>query len=305
MSLEPKFLRYDKLRHGMDHDRYDWSMLERRASLTWPGGAPLALWINVSVEHFPLNPGSTAFRAPGNMSMPYPDLRHYSLRDYGNRVGIFRILELLEKHGLGASFAINGEVAARYPYLVRRLAGTGGELIAHGWSMDCAHATGVDEATERAWIADTLDALSAFSPGPIRGWLSPARSQSTRTPELLAEAGLEWCADWVNDELPYRFRAGSGELINLPLSLELEDRFIIGDNLHSETEYADQLIDAADFLVAEARERGGRLLAINLNPWVIGQPHRIGQLERVFEHLAGFGDTIWNAGPSAILAAGQ
>jgi peptidoglycan/xylan/chitin deacetylase (PgdA/CDA1 family) len=169
--------------------------------------------------------------------------------------------------------------------------------------MDCAHSSAVDEATERQWIRNTLEVLGPFSERPIRGWLGPARSQSGRTPELLAEAGLGWCADWVNDELPYRFHTTSGDLVNLPLSLELEDRFIIGDNLHSETEYADQLIDAADLLLAEGSKRGGRLLALNLHPWVIGQPHRIGQLERVFEHLRAFGDQLWNASPTPLIAA--
>ncbi len=303
MSLDEKFLSYEKLRHGMDHERYEWSMLERREPVTWPGNAPLALWINVCVEHFPLNPQSAGFKAPGNMTMPYPDLRHYTLRDYGNRVGIFRILEALDRHGFHASFAINGEVAERYPYLAQRLAEVGAELLAHGWNMDCAHSSAVDEQTERQWIRQTLAALEHLVDQPIRGWLGPARSQSSRTPELLDEAGITWCADWVNDDLPYRFRTDAGDLVNLPLSLELEDRFIINDNLHSETEYADQLIDAADFLMAEGRERGGRLLALNLHPWVIGQPHRIGQLERLFEHLYGLGDLVWSAAPSEIIAA--
>ena len=305
MSLDPKFLAYENLRHGMDHDRYAWSMLERREPIAWPRDAPLALWINVCVEHFPLNPKGQGFKAPGNMTMPYPDLRHYTLRDYGNRVGIFRILEALRRYGLTASFAVNGEVALRYPYLVHRLAETGGELLAHGWNMDCAHSAAVDEATERRWLGDTLNTLAAFCDQPIRGWLGPARSQSSRTPDLLAEAGLAWMSDWLNDELPYRFCTSSGKLVNLPLSLELEDRFIIGENLHSEVEYADQLIDAADFLLAEAKCRGGRLLALNLHPWVIGQPHRIGQLERVFEHLRDLGSEVWNRGPSEIIAASQ
>ncbi len=302
MSLDEKFLSYEHLRHGMDHERYDWSMLERREPVTWPGRAPLALWINVCVEHFPLNPQSPGFKAPGNMTMPYPDLRHYTLRDYGNRVGIFRVLEALDRYGFHASFAVNGELVERYPYLTRRLAERG-ELLAHGWNMDCAHSSALDEDTERQWIRQTLAVLGRMSLKPIRGWLGPARSQSSRTPELLAEAGIQWCADWVNDELPFHFQTQSGALVNLPLSLELEDRFIINDNLHSETEYAEQLIDAADCLLAEGRERGGRLLALNLHPWVIGQPHRIGQLERVLEHLRDFGDQVWSAAPSEIIAA--
>lgn len=303
MSLDEKFLRYEKLRYGMDHERYEWVMLERREALVWPNAAPLALWINVCVEHFPLNPQSPGFKAPGNMSMPYPDLRHYTLRDYGNRIGIFRILEALEHYGFQASFAVNGEIAVRYPYLVRQLLDQGGELLAHGWNMDCAHSSAVDEQTERQWIRQTRVALEDLSGQPLKGWLGPARSQSSSTPELLAEAGMDWFADWVNDDLPYRVHTQMGDLVNLPLSLELEDRFIIHENLHSETEYADQLIDAADALRMEGTTQGARLLALNLHPWVIGQPHRISQLERVLKHLCSCREYLWNVCPSDIIAA--
>ena len=303
MSLDPKFLQYPKRRHGMDHDRYAWSMLEDRAPIAWPDQKPLALWINVTLEHFPLDAKGEGFKAHGSMTMPYPDLRHYTLRDHGNRVGVFRVLEALAAHGFQASFAINGELARRYPVLLCRIAATGGEILAHGWNMDCVHHGGLDEARERQWIADTLAALAPHVPAGIRGWLSPARSQSQRTPELLREAGLAWCSDWVNDELPYRFETANGPLATLPLPLELEDRFVIGENLHAESEWADQCIDAADFLLAEARALGaGRLLALNLHPWVIGQPHRIKHLERVLAHLAARREALWNAMPSAILA---
>jgi peptidoglycan/xylan/chitin deacetylase (PgdA/CDA1 family) len=302
MSLDAKFLQYPKRRHGMDHDRYTWSMLEDRAPVVWPDGKPLALWVNVSLEHFPLDAKGEGLKAHGSMTMPYPDLRHYTLRDHGNRVGVFRVMEALSAHGFDASFAINGELARRYPALLRRIAATGAEILAHGWNMDCVHHGGLDEARERQWIADTLAALSPHAPGGIRGWLSPARSQSQRTPELLREAGLQWCSDWVNDELPYRFETAHGPLATLPLPMELEDRFVIGENLHAESEWADQCIDAADFLLVEARTLGaGRMLALNLHPWVIGQPHRIKHLERVLAHLAAHRDALWHAMPSAIL----
>lgn len=304
MSLDPDYLKYPQRRHGMDHDRYEWSMLAERAPVAWPGGKPLALWLNLSLEHFPLNPAGEGFKAPGSMTMPYPDLRHYTLRDYGNRVGVFRVLDALKTHNLEASIAVNGELAGRYPALLRRVQATGFELLGHGWNMDCVHYGGLDEARERDWIQRSLDALAPYAAQPIRGWLSPTRSQSDRTPELLREAGITWCADWVNDELPYPFNTDKGQLTNLPLSLELEDRFVIGENLHAESSYADQVIDACDFLLAEARDSGhGRLLALNIHPWVTGQPHRIKHLERVFAHLATQAGSIWNAAPSAIVAA--
>jgi peptidoglycan/xylan/chitin deacetylase (PgdA/CDA1 family) len=303
MSLDPSHLAYPMRRHGMDHDRYAWSMLSERTPIRWPDGRALALWINVSVEHFPLDATGEGVKAHGSMTMPYPDLRHYTLRDYGNRVGIYRVLKALAQRGLVASFAVNGEVAIRYPALVRRLAATGGEIVAHGWNMDHVHSGAIDSAREAQWIDQTLAALAPYAPTPIRGWLSPARSQSASTPELLTQRGIDWCADWVNDELPYRFETSAGRLAILPLSWELEDRFVIGENQHAESEWADQCCDAADFLLAEAERSGAsRLLSLSLHPWVIGQPHRIRHLERVLDHLVARHGRIWNAAPSAILA---
>lgn len=304
MSLDRQFLEYPMRRHGMDHERYAWSMLSERQPVHWPEGKPLALWLNLSLEHFPLNPRGKGFKPHGSMTMPYPDLRHYTLRDYGNRVGVFRVLDALKAHGLSASLAVNGELAQRYPALMRRLHRTGFEFVGHGWNMDSVHHGDMNSEHEAELISTSLAALAPYADDPIRGWLSPARSQSQCTPELLKAAGIRWCADWVNDELPYRFATENGPLWNLPLSMELEDRFIVGENLHAESEYADQIIDACDFLLEEATRSGhGRLLALNIHPWVMGQPHRIRHLERIFAHLADKAAMIWNAAPSDILAS--
>lgn len=248
----------------------------------WPDGKQLALWINLTLEHFPLNPAGEGFKPHGSIEMPYPDLRHYTLRDYGNRVGVFRVLDGLEKYGLRASAV----------------------LVAHGWNMDSVHHGGLSPERKSDYIQRTLNALAPYAEGLIRGWLSAARSQSENTPELLRQKGLAWFADWVNDELPYPFQTAHGPLTALPLSLELEDPFIVGENLHAEAEYADQMVDACEFLLEEAQRSGqGRLLALNIHPWVMGQPHRIRHLERVFAHLAGRAGLIWNAAPSQIIAA--
>ena len=161
-------------------------------------------------------------------------------------------------------------------------------------------------ARATGFIADTLTVLPHSAPAPITSWLWPPRSQPENTAELLAAAGLTWFGDWVNDELAYPFATANGELTSLPLSLELEDRFIVGENLHAESEYADQIIDACDFLLEEAQRTGaGRLLALSIHPWVMGQPHRIKHLERVLAYLSARAGLIWNAAPSQIIAAAR
>ena len=111
-------LEYPQRHYGMDHDRYEWSMLQDREPVTWPGGKPLALWINISVQHFPLSGDKPAVAPPGALTMPYPDLRHYTLRDYGNRVGIYRLLKLMAEHEASPSLAISGALAERHPHLL-------------------------------------------------------------------------------------------------------------------------------------------------------------------------------------------
>ncbi len=138
-QLPGDYLHYPQRSYGMDHQRYDWSMLHERKPVRWPQGKSLALWVNVSLQFYPLDQRGVPFKVPGGMTMPYPDLRHYTLRDYGNRVGVFRCMEALARHSVEATYAINGRLATRYPYLMDAVAETGAEVLAHGWDMDSLH----------------------------------------------------------------------------------------------------------------------------------------------------------------------
>ncbi len=302
MPLDETHLRYPQRRHGMDHDRYAWSMMSERAPLSWPGGKTLALWVNVSLQHFVLNPRGQPVKLPGAMSMPYPDLRHYTLRDYGNRVGIYRVLRALDLHGVRASFAVNAVLAERCPELLRDIVARGDEILGHSWSMDTPHAGGLLPADEEALVQRSLQRLRASTGQAVRGWLSPGKLQSENTPELIKAAGIEYMADWVNDELPYRFHTAQGDLWALPLATELEDRFVLMDNQHSEASWAQQVMDACELLLAESRTQGGRLLSLSLHPWVLGQPHRIKHLETALAYVMAQ-PGVWNAAPGQILAA--
>jgi len=300
MPLDKEYFEYPHRSYGMDHDYYDWSMMADRAPVQWPNGNKVALWINVAMQYFPLNQQGKPFAPVGGMTTAYPDLRHYTLREYGNRVGIFRLLKAFDKYGVKPTFAVQTRLAERYPYLINKLLERGDELICHGWHMDAPHYGGQDRAIESELIKKSLDGLRKITGRDIKGWLSPSKSQSFNTPELLVENGIDYMCDWINDELPYSFRTPAGEITAMPLSTELEDRFIMQANLHSESEYADQIIDAFDFLLAEATETGaGRMLALSIHPWMLGQPHRIGKLEQVLEYITGH-DSVWSASAGEI-----
>lgn len=302
MPLDPSYFDYPHRSYGMDHDYYDWSMLVDRKPVEWPGDNRLALWINVGLQFFPLNQQGKPFPPPGGMTTSYPDLRHYTLRDYGNRVGIYRFLKAFDKYGIKASFAINSRLAERYPYLVNKIVERGDEILCHGWDMDTPHYGGMDRDEEAGIISKSLEVLRSATGKPVTGWISPGKSQSFNTPELLAENGVEYMCDWINDDMPFQFRTRAGEITAMPLSTELEDRFILLNNLHSESEYAEQIVDAFDYLYAEADQHGGRMLALNIHPWMLGQPHRIGKLEQVLEYLTKH-DSVWSASAADIRAA--
>ncbi|QUT06807.1 polysaccharide deacetylase family protein [Sphingobium phenoxybenzoativorans] len=294
MSLEPEYLEYPLRKQGMDHDYYSYSSLFDRPPITWPSGKSVAVAIVVNLEWFPILPADKPFRAPGHMVTPYPDYRHYTSREYGTRVGFYRMLDAFAEAGAKVSVAANSAIAERYPQIIADIVDAGHEIIAHSTDMNGAIATGLAEDEERALITASLDALETASGARPRGWMSIARSQSFNTARLLAEAGVSYMCDWVNDELPYRFTTPAGDLINIPINHELSDRQIITVQQNSADSWAQQMQDAHVFLTAEAKQFGGRLLPINVTPYIMGLPYRMGAFERLLGWLAAQPDTAFH-----------
>ena len=286
MTLDPAYLSYPKRRRGMDHDLYQWSSIFDRPPLAWPSGARVAISVVVSLEWFPIIPSDQPFRAPGHMQTPYPDYRHYTAREYGTRVGLYRLLGALSAAGATASFAANGAIADRYPEVIERILADGHEIIAHSSDMNGTIATGIGEENERGLIASTLDSLERTAGIRPRGWMSIARSQSWDTPRLLVEAGIAYCCDWVNDDLPYRMDTAAGALINVPVNQELSDRQVIGTQQQSAESYAVQIKDAFHWLMREADEFGPRFLPLHITPYIMGLPYRVGAFEELLQWLA-------------------
>lgn len=301
-DLDHKYLEYPKRSYGMDHDRYEWSMLKDRPTIKWPDGKSLALWVNVGLQFFPLNQKGIPFKVPGGMTKPYPDLRHYSLRDYGNRVGIYRFFKSFDQYGIKPTFAINTRLAERYPYLMNKVKDREDEIICHGYHMDALHYGGQDQKEEEELVKRSLDKLRKISGQEIKGWISPAKNESANTPDILASNGITYFCDWVNDEMPYNFKTKNGSLTAMPLSTELEDRFVILNNQHSAESWAEQVCDAFDYLLQESKNEKGHILSLNIHPWVLGQPHRIGYLEKVLEYVTSRSE-VWSASAGEILAS--
>ena len=299
MSLPDDYLEYPKRGHGMDHDRYTWSMLKDRPAVTWPNGARVALWVVTQLQWFPLDM-KPAIPVPAGMARPYPDSWNYTLRDYGNRIGVYRIFKVLDKLGIRSSVAINSALAEMYPYLLEQVVARDWEVIANGLDMGHPHHGDMDSQEEAALIKGVLETLRSISGQAVRGWLSPIRSESMNTPDLAAAEGIEYLCDWANDDMPYPFETASGTILNMPHTMELDDQQILITLRHTEQEYVDQLKDQFDCLYAESESSGGRIMAINLNPWVTGQAYRIKALEGALSYIMSH-DCVWSATGAEIL----
>jgi peptidoglycan/xylan/chitin deacetylase (PgdA/CDA1 family) len=301
-GLGPEYLQYPWRRPGMDHERYPWSNLFERKPVEWPGGARVALWIVPILEFFPIEMPATPFRPPGGIERPHPDYWNYTLRDYGTRVGAFRVFASLDRRGLKASVALSSRLAERHPGLVERVTRRGWEVMAHGVHMGKLHHGGLEEAEERGLVEEAFGTLRRLSSQKVEGWSSPAYSQSLRTPDLVAEAGGRWMADWANDDLPYGFATRAGPIHVLPLGYEITDLRLFWEYKQRPAQYVEQVLDHFRLLYREAGRYGGRMVVLPVRPWITGVPHRIGAFEEALDRILAHAG-VWNATGGEILEA--
>jgi peptidoglycan/xylan/chitin deacetylase (PgdA/CDA1 family) len=303
MAVDPSYLTYAHRKPGMDHDLYPASYLPDRKPVLWPGGRTLAVWIVPVVEVFPLNMTPEPINPPGGMTRPYPDYWNYTLQDYGNRVGLYRILDALAARGMPATAAVNAVLADKYPAVLRDLVAAGCEIAAQGRDMGTIHGEHMAEADEAAVIAQARDRLAQATGTAPAGWMSPAMALSRNTTRLVAAAGFRYTCDWVNDELPFRMTGPAAGLAAMPLGYELSDLRLMLEYRQMAWDYEQQVIDALAFLSQEAgKAQAGRVLALPLHPWLVGTPHRIGALERILDAVAATEGT-WVATGADILSA--
>jgi peptidoglycan/xylan/chitin deacetylase (PgdA/CDA1 family) len=281
--------------YRMDHGLYAWSPIVRRERLTWPNGARIAVAFVVSLGHFEADPPSGAFDPPTHRSplriMPPPDYPTVTHREYGHRIGIFRLFELFDAHAIPATAAVDVHTAQGYPRLVTECRRRGWEVIAHGVSQRRAITAEMSEADERGYIRSSLDAVARVANVMPSGWLSPEQSESTRTPGLLADAGVDYLCDWANDDQPYLIGGAHRPLVSLPLMQEISDVNLHWNRRVTMARWAALVIEAFDTLYREGRD-SGRLFVLPLHPWCIGQPFRVRYLDRVLAHIRKH-DEVW------------
>ena len=256
-----------------------------RPKVTWPNGARVAVWVIPNIEHFHLELGPSA-----------PDVRNHSRRDYGNRVGVWRLMEVMAKHRVRGTVALNAEVARYYPRIMQEVGRLQWELMGHGLT-NSAMLTGLGKDDERSVIAQTRQAIEQQGQR-MRGWLGPGLTETWNTLDLLREHRVEYVCDWVNDDLPYRMNNG---LYSIPYSIELNDMPLFNMPSIDIEDFHRRIVETFDVLYEEGA-RNGRVMGIALHPFLIGAPHRIRYLDRALSHIAAH-DQVWFALGSEIIQA--
>lgn len=287
---------------GMDQPHYPYWPLPSRPVLKWPQCARVAFWVLLHLEYWELDPPEDAVRDPrfvGEFGSYFPDYRSWTQRDYGNRVGIFRVLELLDRYQLKVTVAANSAALERYPYLVAELKRRGYEFAAHGSHATRMITSRMGEAEERALIATSIETVERATGTRPTGWLGQDYGESERTPQLLAEAGLDYVMDWPNDDQPYRMTLGK-PFVSIPNHAEWDDVQLLWLRRVGMPTYAKVLGEAFATLHEEGAS-SGRVFGLSLHPWLIGMAHRICYLEEALRHIAGHRD-VWQATAGEIAA---
>lgn len=270
----------------MDHDIYPFLPLPARRPLSLPGGARMAVFILLHVEYCELTPPSDAWRDPrfrGEFGDFAPEYRTWTYREYGNRVGIFRVLDVLDRFGLPVTAAVNALAAQRYPAVIAALRERGYEPVAHGLSAAQMITSRMDEAAERAHIERSRAILAEAWGTTPRGWLGQDFGVTARTSRLLAALGFDYTLDWPNDELPY-WHNPDRSLVAVPAQPDWDDVQTLWLRRVPLQRFATLVGDALERLLEESD--GGRVLGIGLHPWMIGAPHRVRYLVETLQQVA-------------------
>jgi allantoinase len=277
------------------HGRYDYAPITCRRGFSWPDGSRLAVYFALGLEQYHFGEGMTENLVTG---MSPPDVLNTSWRDYGNRVGAWRILECFEQLGLPLAILLNSALCEHAPELVEACRGAKCELIAHGYSNSDT-LTGMTETQESAYLRQVSEQMRRASGLAPAGWASPWIAETPLTPDLLQETGYEYLLDWCMDDQPVWIRTRRGRILSVPYSQELNDSSAIIGRQVDANDFASMIIDQFD----EMRQTRGDqplVMSVILHSFISGQPFRLRALRRALEHIAQARAGLWLTQPGAI-----
>ena len=272
--------------------RVDYSPIIDRPVIKWPNGARIALWIAPNVEHYEYTPEFDGVRDPyPRRHSPFPDVREYTRRDYGNRVGFWRMLEVLDAYDIRCCASLNLAVLEHFPEICEAMVARDWDYMSHG-IYNTRFLITYTEEREREWYRDSIATLKRNTGKQLKGMLGPANSNSLSTPDLMAEAGLIYHCDWMHDDQPVPIKVKSGKLISLPYSVEVNDGSIF--TTRNEGEYFEWVVKAQFEQLFKEGADSGRVMCIALHPYIMGQAHRIKYLDNILRYVTSH-EGVWLA----------
>lgn len=272
----------------MNQQLYDYWPMIRRPRLQWPNGARVAFWIGLNIEHHELDKPSTSL-FPGTAHLS-PDPLNYGWRDYGPRVGLWRMMDVMDQFGVRASVLLNSDVCHHYPEIIEEGNKRQWVWLAHGKNNSILQAEMAPDA-ERQYLTEVVANIERGTGQRPKGWLGPGLTETFETPNILAELGLTYICDWCNDDQPFPMRVKQGKMISVPYSIEINDiPLFVGKSLSGEDFYQ-MLVDQFDALYEEGAH-SGRVMSVALHPFILGQPFRIKYLQRALNYITNKPD-VW------------
>ena len=277
------------------HGRYGYQPIVERPDFIWPGGKRLAVFVALNLEQYAFGEGMAEDLVP---NMPPPDVLNSSWRDYGNRVGAWRLLDLFRTLGMPLSLLINTELYDTCPQLIGAYRAHGAELAAHG-RTNSEHQGALNEAAERALIEHVTNAMTRHEGASPAGWLSPWIAETERTPDLLHEAGYTYLMDWCMDDQPVWLKTRKGSILSMPYPQEINDSAAIMGRQVSASDFTDMIIDQFDELLEQSAQQP-LAMGIALHSMIVGQPFRLRHLRRALRYIASRHEDCWITTAGAI-----
>ena len=271
-----------------DPGLYDYSPYVGRPKIEWPGGARVAFWVAPNIEYYELNPPTNPSRTP--WPKPVPDVVPYSERDFGNRVGHWRLMDVMDRHNVRGSISLSIALCDHHPEIIKECVERDWEFYSHG-IYNTRYSYNMNEAQERAIIEDSIETVKKHTGQMIAGYLAPALTHTERTMDLLAEYGLLYTCDLFIDDQPQPVNVKKGRLISVPYSLEMNDIIVYNQHFVSPRAYCDMLKANFDRLYEEGAE-SGTIMCIPLHAYAVGQAHRIAAFDEALEYITGH-DGVW------------
>jgi peptidoglycan/xylan/chitin deacetylase (PgdA/CDA1 family) len=272
-------------------DYIKYSPIETRPPIRWPDGARIAVWVAPNLEHYEYRPPASPFGDPWPRT-PHPDVMSYSSRDYGNRVGFWRMLEIFDRHRIRGTVSLNVTVLEHFPEIGQAMVERDWSFMSHG-VYNTRYLFGATEEEEREFYRHTREVIRRCTGKTLKGMLGPAFTSTPRTPRLMAEAGLEYQVDWFIDDQPFPINVPVGRLVGIPYSRTLNDALLLHTTAGEGEDFEQMCRDQFDVLYAEGAT-SGRVMCIALHPYLIGQPHRIAYLDNILTYLKSH-DDVWFA----------